>query len=161
MRESNFFLGIQFTLLTDLLKSDTAEAQLKNWCFWTVVLEKTLESPLDSKEIKQVNPKKNQPWIFVGRTDAKPSILWPRDVKSQLIGKDWFWERLRAGGEGGDRGWDGRMTSLTQWALSLSKLREIVKDRKAWRAAVHEVAKNWTQLSNRIIAMAISFCYTA
>ena len=63
---------------------------LKNWCFWTVVLEKTLESPLDSKEIKPVIPKENQPWIFIGRTDAEADalILWPTDVKSQLIGKD-------------------------------------------------------------------------
>ena len=62
----------------------------KNWCFWTVVLEKTLESPLDSKEIKPVNTKGNQPWIFIGRTDAEAEalVLWPPDVKSQLIGKD-------------------------------------------------------------------------
>ena len=62
----------------------------KNWCFWTVVLEKTLESPLDCKEIKSVKPKENQPWIFIGRTDgeAEAPILWPPDVKSQLIGKD-------------------------------------------------------------------------
>ena len=63
---------------------------LKNWCFWTVVLEKTLESPLDSKEMKPVNPKGNQPWTFTGRTDteAEASIIWPPEVKSQLIGKD-------------------------------------------------------------------------
>ena len=60
----------------------------KNWCFWAVVLEKTLESPLDSKEIQPVNLKGNQPWVFIGRTDAEASILWPSDVKSQLIGKD-------------------------------------------------------------------------
>ena len=66
------------------------DCTLKNWCFWTVVLEKTLESPLDFKEIKPVNPKGNQHWIFTGRTDAAPEapILWPPDVKSQLIGKD-------------------------------------------------------------------------
>ena len=58
------------------------------WCFWTVVLEKTLESSLDSKEIKPVNPKGNQPWIFIGRTDAEAPILWPPDANSQLIGKD-------------------------------------------------------------------------
>ena len=63
---------------------------LKNWCFWTVVLEKTFESPLDCKEIKPVNPKGNQPWVFIGRTDAvaKVPILWPSDMKSWLIGKD-------------------------------------------------------------------------
>ena len=60
----------------------------KNWCFWTVVLEKTLESPLDSMEIKPVNPKGNQPWIVIGRTDAEASILWPTDVKGWLIDKD-------------------------------------------------------------------------
>ena len=59
-----------------------------NWCFWTVVLEKTLESPLNCKEIKPVNPKGNQPWIFIGRIDAEAPILWPPDVKSQLIWKD-------------------------------------------------------------------------
>ena len=61
---------------------------LKNWCFWTVMLEKTFESPLDSKEIKTVNPKGNQPWIFIRRTDTEALILWPPDVKSWLIGKD-------------------------------------------------------------------------
>ena len=61
---------------------------LKNWCFWTVVLEKTLESPLDCKEIKPVKSKGNQSWIFIGRTEAEAPILWPPDVKSQLIGKD-------------------------------------------------------------------------
>ena len=60
----------------------------KNWCFQTVVLEKTLESPLDSKEIKSVNPKGNRPWIFIGRTDAEAPILWPPDAKSWFIGKD-------------------------------------------------------------------------
>ena len=63
---------------------------LKNWCFWTVVLEKTLENPLDCKDIKLVNPKGNQPWIFIGRTDAEAvaPILWPPDVKNRLIEKD-------------------------------------------------------------------------
>ena len=60
----------------------------KNWCFWTVVLERTLESPLDCKEIQQVNPKGNQSWIFIGRTDAEAPILWPPNAKSWLIGKD-------------------------------------------------------------------------
>ena len=61
---------------------------LKNWCFWTVVLEKTLESPLFCKQMKPVNPKGNQPWIFTGRTDAEAPILWPPDVKNWLIWKD-------------------------------------------------------------------------
>ena len=89
---------------------------LKNWCFWTVVLEKTLESPLDCTEIQPVHPKGDQSWVFIWRTDveAETPILRPPDVKSWLIGKDWCWERLRAG-EGDDRGWDGWMASLTQW----------------------------------------------
>ena len=89
----------------------------KNWCFWTVVLEKTLESPLDSSKIQPVHPKENQSWIFTGRTDAEAEtpILWPPDVKNWLIwkdpdaGKDWRWE------EKDDRGWNDWMASLTQW----------------------------------------------
>ena len=90
---------------------------LKNWYFWTVVLEKTLLSPLNCKEIKPVNPKGPQPSIFIGRTDAeaKAPILWPPDVKNWLIRKAWCWERLKAGGEGDDRGWDGWMASPTRW----------------------------------------------
>ena len=88
----------------------------KNWCFPTVVLEKTLESPLDSKEIKPVNPKWNEPWIITGKTDAEALMLLPPDAKSWLIGKKPFcWERLRAGRERGERGWDGWVASLTQW----------------------------------------------
>ena len=82
---------------------------LKNWCFWTMVLEKTLESPLDCKEIQPVHPKGNQSWIFIGRTDAEAEapVLWPSDVKSWLIKKrPWCWERLKAGAEGDDRGQD-------------------------------------------------------
>ena len=84
----------------------------KNWCLWTVVLEKTSQSPPDSKELKPVNLKGNEPWIFIGRTDAEAEapILWPPDAKSQFTGKrPWCWERLKARGEGGDRGWDGWM----------------------------------------------------
>ena len=73
----------------------------KNWCFWTVVLEKILKSPLDSKEIKPVNPKGDQSCIFTGRTEAEAPILWPPDAKSWLIGKDWCWQRLWAGVEKG------------------------------------------------------------
>ena len=89
---------------------------LKNWCFWTVVLEKTLESPLDCKEIQPVNPKGNQPWIFIGRTDAEveTSVLWSPDVKNWHQKRPWCWERLKAR-EGDDRGWDGWMASPTQW----------------------------------------------
>ena len=88
-----------------------------NWCFWTVVLEKTLEIPLDCKEIQPVHPKGDQSWVFFGRTDAKAEtpVLWPPHAKSWLIGKDWCWEGFGAGGEGDDRGWDGWMASLTRW----------------------------------------------
>ena len=90
----------------------------KNWCFWTVLLEKTLESPLDGKEIKPVTPKGNKSCICFGRTDAEAEtlILWPPHEKNWLIWKrPWCWERLKAGGEGDDRRWDGWMVSLTQW----------------------------------------------
>ena len=87
----------------------------KNWCFWTVVLEKTINSPLDCK-IKTVNPKGNQSWIFIGRTDteAEAPILWPPEVKSQLI-KDLMLRKIEAGGQGDDRRQDCWMASLTQW----------------------------------------------
>ena len=90
----------------------------KNWCFWTVVLEKTLESPLDNKEIQPVHPEGDQSWVFIGRTDAEAEtpVLWPPHAKSWLIGKDPDgWEELGAGGEGDDRGWDGWMASPTRW----------------------------------------------
>ena len=91
---------------------------LKNWCFWTVVLEKTLESSLDCREIQPVHPKGDQSWVFIGRTDAEAEapILWPPHSKSWLTEKDAdAGERLRAGGEGDVRGWDGWMASPTQW----------------------------------------------
>ena len=89
----------------------------KNWCFWTVVLEKTLESPSHSKEIQPVYPKGNQSWIFIGRTDAEAEtpILWLPDAKNWLTGKDWCWDRLNAGGEGDDKGWTSWMSSPTRW----------------------------------------------
>ena len=88
----------------------------KNWCFWTVVLEKTLESPLDCKEVKSVNPKGNQSWIFIGRTDAEAEtpILWPSDAKNRLIGKDSMLGKI----EGRRRSRQQRMRLLdgiTQW----------------------------------------------
>ena len=85
--------------------------------FWTVVLEKTLESPLDCKKIQPVHSKGNQSWIFIGRTDAEVEapILWPPDSKSWLIWEDWCWKRLKTGREGDNRGWDGWMASPTQW----------------------------------------------
>ena len=93
----------------------------KHWklMFWTMVLEKTLESPLDCKEIQPVHPEGDQSWVFIGRTDAEAEspILWPPHAKSWLIGKrPWSWEGLGAGGEGDNRRWDGWMASPTRWA---------------------------------------------
>ena len=114
----------------------------KNWCFQTVVLEKTLENPLDNKEIKPVNPKGSQPRLFIGRTDAEPEapILWPPDMKSQLVGrnpdtgKDW---RQKMGMQK-MRWLDSNTYSVD---MNLSKLWEIVEDRGAWWTIVHGVTK--------------------
>ena len=116
--------------------------------FWTVVLEKTLERPLDNKEINPVDPKGNHPWIFIGRTDAKAPILWPPDVNSWLIGKDsdarkdWGQEEKEVT-EDEMVGWHHQISGY-----ELSKLCVMVKDRKLWHAAVHWVTKSWTWLSN-------------
>ena len=114
-----------------------------------MVLENSLESPLNFKEIQSVHPK-DQSWMFIGQTDveAETPILWPPDAKSWLIWKDWFWEWLKAGGEGDNRGWDGWMASPTQWAW-------VWVDSRSWwctgrpvHAVVHGITKSRTWLSD-------------
>ena len=126
----------------------------KNLCFSTVVLEKTLESPSESKEIKLVNPKGNQPWIFIGRTDAeaKAPILWPPDVKSQIIGEDpdagKEWRQEENGTTKEEMvGWHHQLMDM-----SLSKLREMVRDREAWSSAIPGITKSWTRLSKQAVS---------
>ena len=118
----------------------------KSWCFGTVVLEKTLEGPLDCKEIKPVRPKGNQSWIFIGWTDdeAEAPTLWPPDVKAESLEKTLMLRMIES--------WRRRGRQRTRWLDDITDpvdyhLREMMKDREAWCAAVHGVTKSQTWLS--------------
>ena len=132
----------------DLYHKESWEAKI--WCFWTVVLEKTLESRLDCMELKPVNPKGNQSWIFIGRSDAEAEapILWPPDVKSGLTGKDPDPGKIKGRTRRGQqrmRRLDGIIDSKN---MNLGKLWGVVRDKEVWCASIHGITKSWAQLGD-------------
>ena len=137
----------------------------KNWCFWTVVLEKTLESPLDCKEIQLVHPKGNQSWIFIGRTDVEaetPILWWPDCDELTHWKRPWCWERLKAEVEGDDREWDSWMTLPFQWTWVWLSSRswwwtwkpgmlETMGLQRVRRDGATKQQKIWARLENRVM----------
>ena len=158
--ERLYFLGLQnhcrWWLMWELYHKESWVP--KNWCFWTVMLEKTL---VDCKELKPVNPKGNQSVLNIHWKDwcwswsFNTLATWCEELTPWE--KPWCWERLKVGGEGDNRGWDGWMASLTI-DMSLSKLQELVMDREAWSAAVHGAAKSQTRLSGWTEVIGTVFC---
>ena len=129
---------------------------LQNWCLWTVVLEKTLESPLDSKEIQPVHPKGNQSWIFIGRTcwswNSNTLATWCKELTQWK--RSWCWKRLKAGGEGEDRVWDGWMASPTQWTwvwVGSGSCRRTGKPGVLHSMGMQRVRHNWATELNWMI----------
>ena len=125
----------------------------KNWCFWTVVLDKTPESHLDWKEFQPVHPKGNQSWVFIGRTDAEAETptLAPWYEELTHLKRPWCWERLKAGGEGDDRGWDGWMASPTQWTwvwLNSGSWWWTGRSGVLWSMGLQRVRHNWATEPN-------------